>query len=94
VHNLPGLLFQAFEDDDFGFELLDGLRGRGLVDDGFFEVLVVVGRQRVGRFPNVLGRTIEAEMVSAKASARLAALRSFSSSTRRLSLMRRRLSDW
>jgi hypothetical protein len=58
VHDLAGLLFQAFEDDDFGLELLDGLGGRGLIDDGLFEVLVVVGRQRVGRLPNVIGHTV------------------------------------
>ena len=55
VHDLAGLLFQGFEDDDFGLEFLDGLCGRGLVNDGLFEVLVVVGRQRLGRLPNVIG---------------------------------------
>ena len=44
MHDLPGLLLQPFEDDDFGFEFLNGLRGRGLIDDCFLEVLVVIGR--------------------------------------------------
>ena len=42
-----GLLFEALEDDDFGFELGDGLGGRRLVDEALFEVLLLLGVQVV-----------------------------------------------
>jgi hypothetical protein len=95
VHDLPGLLLQAFEDDDLGFEFLDGLRGRGLIDDGFLEVFVVVWRQRIGGVPNVVGDTLPLKPFGPTVSARdCPRWRSFSSSTLRLSLLLRRLSDW
>jgi hypothetical protein len=58
VDDLPGLLFQPFEDDDLGLELLNGLGGGGLVDTGFLEVLVVLGDSR-RRFPDVVGLAID-----------------------------------
>ena len=38
-----GLLFEAFEDDDFGLQLGDGLRRRRLIDERLFEVLLLLG---------------------------------------------------
>ncbi len=38
-----GLFFQALEDDDFGFQFRDGLGGGGLIDQGLFEVLLLLG---------------------------------------------------
>ncbi|MFN9707731.1 MAG: hypothetical protein ACK53K_01030 [Burkholderiales bacterium] len=49
------LLLQSFEDDDLGLALLDGLPRRGLIDNGFLEIFVILRGEGVVRFPNVFG---------------------------------------
>lgn len=47
-HDPLGLAFESAEDDDFRLELVDRFRGRGVVDQGFFEVFLFRGVQIVG----------------------------------------------
>ena len=46
-HDGLGLLLQPLEDADLGFELGDGFRGRGVVDQVLFEGLLLLGVQIV-----------------------------------------------
>jgi hypothetical protein len=55
VHHLAGLLLQRLQAEDFCLQLDNGLRRGCLVDHGFLELFVVLGRQRIGGFPHVFG---------------------------------------
>ena len=81
-----GLLFEALQDDDFGFQLGDGLGSGRLVDEGLFEVLLLLGVEVVvvlGDGGQGLGRALAGR-------GRRAFLRAGGVSSRSL----RRLSDW
>ena len=86
----PGLLFQPFEDDDLGLQFDDGAGGGGLIDDRFLELLVVFRGEVVGASQ----MSSPAPLVNTLLASTSPRWRSFSSSTRRCSLVRRRRSDW
>ena len=45
--NGPGLLFQPLQELDLTFQFMDRSCSRGIIDQGFFEVLLLVGCQVV-----------------------------------------------
>jgi hypothetical protein len=77
VDQLSGLLFQVGQDDDFGLKLLYVLCGSGLVNHGFFKVLVVVGRHCLGGLPNVFRGTVDLKCLGQRLCAGLSALLQF-----------------
>ena len=61
VDNFPGLFLKVFEAENLGFQFLNGLGRRSLIDNRLFKILVSFGVERFSRFPNVLRYAVQVE---------------------------------